>query len=644
MSLVSQVLSKAATLIGKNSGEVPLHGAPIEDYALIGDCETAALICRNGSLDWLCWPNFASNAVFAGLLGTAEHGFFQIRPAKDEAIVEDSWRYVPHTLVVEKTWKTLEGEVQILDFMPPRDAHSDVVRIVKGMRGTVKMRMDLVLRFDYGCTIPWVTHVDNHMRAVAGPHLVTLRTEAKLRGEDMRTVSDFTIRQGETVCFVLSYGSSLEQDPEGFNANDAYRDTVKFWTDWAARSNFDGDAEHHDAMERSLITLKAMTYQPTGGLVAAVTMALPEKIGGERNWDYRYCWIRDTAFTLLVLLHAGYTEEATQWRGWLLRAMAGDPKQMRALYGIDAQQVLAEWEIKWLPGYEHSKPVLVGNAASEQLQIDIYGEAITALSRTPAPDKDMWAEDVRHLAQGILKHLCKIWTEPDNGIWEVRGERQHFVHSKLMAWAAFDRAIATYYERRHDSDPDREEQAAMVAHWKEVRDEIRQDILDKGFNKDLNSFTQSYGSNKLDASVLRMPLIGFLPGDDPRIIGTVNAIGDKLMHDGLILRYETAGRDDGLPPGEGAFLACSFWYASALHVIGRREEAARYFTSLLKIRNDLGLLAEEYDTSTKRQLGNFPQALSHLALCHTAIILSDSPGPWNGGNPGIFAKEEPARS
>ena len=629
MSLLTDVTTKIAGALGQAPIAEQLHAAPIEDYALIGDCETAALICRNGSIDWLCWPNFASSAVFAGLLGTSDHGFFQIRPSPEEAVLEDSWRYLPKTLIVEKTWRTLDGEVLVTDFMPPRDRHSDIVRIVRCVRGTVKMRMDLVMRFDYGCTIPWVTHVENHVRAVAGPHLVVLRTSAPVRGEDMRTVSDFTVKEGESVCFALSYGSSLEPDPESFDANDALRDTADFWTGWISQNTTDGDAEFHEAVERSLITLKAMTYRPSGGLVAAVTMALPEKLGGKRNWDYRYCWIRDTAFTLLVLLNSGFTEEARQWRGWLLRAMAGAPEQMRALYGINAEQVLAEWEIKWLPGYEHSKPVLVGNAASEQLQIDIFGEAIAALSRTPVNDKDMWSEDVRKLAEGILRHLGKIWREPDNGIWETRSERKHFVHSKVMAWSAFDRAIQSFQERHRDSQLTAEE-SDLLAQWTSTRDEIREDILEHGFNKKLNSFVQSYGSEHLDAACLRIPLVGFLPGDDPRVLGTLDALEQKLMHDGLMLRYDTEGDKDGLPPGEGAFLACSFWFAGALHVAGRREQASQYFRHLLTLRNDLGLLAEEYDTDTKRQLGNFPQALSHLALCHTAIILSDSPGPWNG--------------
>lgn len=604
---------------------LPLMAARIEDYAVIGDMETAALVCRDGSIDWLCWPSFSSGACFAGLLGTRDHGFFKIHPAEDEAIVAESWRYLPHTLIVEKTWKTLDGEVQLTDFMPPRGKHSDVVRIVRGVRGTVKMRMDMALRFDYGCTTPWVRHVDDYMRAIAGPHLVLLRTEAPLRGETMTTVSDFAVSEGESLCFVLSYGSSMEDDPESFNAYDALRDTEKIWTDWAAQSQMDGKSRWHEAVERSLITLKALTYRPSGGLVAAVTTSLPEQIGGERNWDYRYCWLRDTSWTLLTLLHMGYTEEALAWRGWLLRAASGSPQQLRALYGLNGERLLNEWHIDWLPGYEDSRPVTVGNAASDQLQLDIFGEVIAALSRTPVNDNDMWGDSVRLLVNGLLKHLAKIWREPDNGIWEERGRRQHFVHSKLMVWVAFDRAVKSYEEHPQWKSAD---QDGHVERWRENRDEVRADLLENGFDKELNCFVQAYGSKQLDAATLRIPMMGFLPGDDPRVLGTIRAIEDRLMPDGLVLRYDTASGSDGLAGHEGAFLACSFWYAAALHLAGRRDDAAACFDRLLGLRNDLGLLAEEYDCKQGRQLGNFPQALTHIALCHAAIILDDGDGPW----------------
>ena len=409
------------SLFGKSQPEPPLIGARIEDYALIGDTETAGLVCKDGSLDWLCWPVFSSGAVFAGLLGTRDHGYYKIHPAADEAIVANSWRYLPHTLVVEKTWTTLDGEVTVTDFMPPRGKNSDVVRIVKGVRGTVKMRMDMTLRFDYGCTVPWVEHVDHHMRAIAGPHLVVLRTEAELRGEDMKTVSDFAVTEGESTCFVLSYGSSMEDDPESFDAYDALRDTEQYWTEWAAQGTYDGKPKWHEAVERSLITLKALTYKPSGGLVAAPTTSLPERIGGERNWDYRYCWLRDTSWTLLALLYFGYTEEALAWRGWLLRAASGAPKQLRAVYGLNGERLLNEWKVEWLPGYENSKPVLVGNGASDQVQLDIFGEIIAALVNTPVGADDMWSHSVRNLASGLLDYLATIWRDPDSGIWEVRG-------------------------------------------------------------------------------------------------------------------------------------------------------------------------------------------------------------------------------
>ena len=622
MSLWNKTLHKA-------EGQLPLQAARIEDYAMIGDLETGALICKNGSLDWLCWPTFSDGAVFAGLLGTSENGFFQIRPAKDEAIIGEDWRYRPKTLIVEKTWKTLDGEVLVSDFMPPRGKNSDVVRIVRGVRGQVKMRMQLTIRFDYGRTVPWVTNRDNYLRAVNGPHLVVLRTAAPLHGEGLCTASDFTIHEGESICFVLSYGSSTGEDPESFDAYDAYNDTVQYWEEWIAKSTFDGNAKYHEAVERSLITLKAMTYQPSGGLVAAITTGLPEKIGGERNWDYRYCWIRDAAFTILVLLHSGFTDEAMAWRGWLLRAIAGTPDQFRAVYGIKGEQLMIEWEADWLPGYEYSKPVRIGNAAVEQVQLDNYGDLITALTRTPVGDHDMWRKDIRSMAVGLLEHLSRIWREPDSGIWEVRGERKHYVHSKLMAWVAFDRAIHAY-ESHQGSDPDAAEFAEIVEGWRRNRDDLREDILEHGFDQKRNTFVQSYGSDRLDAATLRIPLVGFLPGDDPRVLGTLQAIKEHLLVDDLVLRYDTEAGKDGLPPGEGAFLACSFWYAAGLHIAGHRDEAAVYFDKLLALRNEVGLLAEEYDGKTRRQLGNFPQALSHLSLCHAAMILGDAKGPWNG--------------
>jgi GH15 family glucan-1,4-alpha-glucosidase len=600
-----------------------LHAARIEDYALIGDCETAALICRNGSLDWLCWPNFSSGACFAGLLGTADNGYFQIRPAADEVVTGDEWRYKPHTLIVEKVWKTQNGEVLVSDFMPPRGNNSDVVRIVKGLRGTVRMRMDLVLRFDYGRTIPWVERVDHHMRAIAGPELVVLRTEAPLHGEDLTTVSDFEVREGESVCFVLSYGSSLAEDPAAFDAYDAYRDTEAFWAEWTSRNVHKSDWQ--DCVERSLITLKALTYRPTGGLVAAPTTSLPEKIGGVRNWDYRFCWLRDTAFTLLTLLNAGYTEEALAWRGWLLRAIAGSAEQMQSLYGISGERQLPEWEAHWLPGYENSQPVNIGNKAAEQLQMDVYGEVIAALSRTPTVDGDIWEPAVRSLVVNMLEHLETIWHLPDSGIWEVRGPEQHFVHSKVMAWVAFARAIQAYEQTGDHGNAELEEK---VQRWRGVRDAIHREVCERGFDKEQNSFVQAYGSHALDAALLRIPLVGFLPAHDLRVIGTLNAIQQKLQMGDLVLRYN-AESDDGLPPGEGSFLACSFWMVGVMYLVGQKDEARAMLERLLKLRNPLGLIAEEYDPGEMRQVGNFPQAFSHLTMVHAATILSGGKGPWN---------------
>ncbi len=614
-------------LFAKSKPEQPLIAARIEDYALIGDTETAALVCKDGSIDWLCWPSFSSGAVFAGLLGTRDHGYFKLHPAADEAIRADSWRYLPNTLIVEKSWQTIDGDVTVTDFMPPRGEHSDVVRIVRCVRGTMRMRMDLVLRFDYGCTVPWVEHVDHHMRAIAGPHLVVLRTEAELRGEDMRTVSDFTVEEGQSICFVLSYGSSMAKDPASFDAYDALKDTEQFWTEWTAQGHYAGKPEWNEAVQRSLITLKALTYRPSGGLVAAPTTSLPERIGGERNWDYRYCWLRDTSWTLLVLLYAGHTEEALAWRGWLLRAASGSPNQLRAVYGLNGERLLNEWHVDWLPGYEGSKPVNVGNGAAGQVQLDIYGEIVTALVRTPVGQDDMWAGSVRHLVSGLLDYLTTIWREPDSGIWEVRGGRKHFTHSKLEVWTAFDRAITSY-----DTHPQThtQEQDERVERWRKERAAVRADLLENGFDKKLNSFVQSYGSKNIDASSLRIALVGFLPADDPRMLGTLKAVEERLMPDGLVLRYDTADGGDGLAGSEGAFLACSFWYASVLCLAGRAADANACFERLLALRNDLGLLSEEYDPKEKRMLGNFPQALTHIALCQSAIILAGGDGPWNG--------------
>lgn len=607
---------KAEDRQGPNE-DARLHGARIEDYALIGDCETGALVSREGSIDWLCWPSFSSGACFASLLGTKDNGYWQIKPKGE--LKRCSRQYVRGTMILETTFATEDGEVCVIDFMPPRGKHSDVIRVVRGVRGKVKMRMELALRFDYGLTVPWVTMHDKELRAIAGPNMAVLRSEctkgeaAELHGEGLSTVSEFTLTAGDEVCFVLTYAGSTEEIPERVPVEAALEDTRAYWCEWTERASYQGD--YADAVHRSLMTLKAMTYRPTGGVVAAVTTSLPERVGGERNWDYRYCWLRDTSFTLLILIRAGYTEEAEGWRLWLLRAIAGSPSQLQTLYGISGERKLVEWEASWLRGYEDSKPVRIGNAASEQFQLDVYGEVAVALSRMPEAREDLRAP-ATDLQASLIDHLCKIWREPDEGIWETRGGRKHFVHSKVMAWVALDRAIKHY--EQYDG-------AGDVKLWRKNRDLLHKEVCEKGFNKKLNAFTQSYGSTALDASCLRLGLVGFLPMDDPRILGTIEAIQKKLTRDGLVLRYDTEEFEDGLKGHEGAFLACSFWMVACLWLIGRRDEARGMFDRLLALRNDVGLLSEEYDPVEKRMLGNFPQALSHIALAHAAFTLS---GQW----------------
>lgn len=597
--------------------EAPLHGARIEDYALIGDLESAALVSRDGSIDWLCWPTFASPACFAGLLGTAQNGYWRIRPRAD--IRECRRAYRQGTMILETTFVTDEGEVCLTDFMPPRGKHSDIIRKVRAIRGSVPMRLEFVIRFDYGLTVPWVTAQDHEIRAVAGPNLVVLRSHCiqgdrvPFHGEDMSTVAEFAPNPGEESCFVLSYGASNQDQPAPVDIDQEFRSTEQFWTDWSAKSTYKGP--YAEAVLRSLLTLKALTYLPSGGIVAAPTAGLPEQIGGERNWDYRYCWLRDAAFTLLILMIAGYTEEAIAWRLWLLRAIAGSPDQLQTLYGIYGERRLLEWNAGWLAGYEHSQPVRIGNAASEQFQLDIYGEVAAALGRTPNAQDDL-RTPAADLQAALTNHLCHIWELPDEGIWETRGGRKQFVHSKAMAWVALDRAIKHHEQLDGKGDYER---------WKTNRDMIHKEVCEKGFNKDLNAFVQSYGSDALDASCLRMVLGGFLPPDDPRILGTIDAIHKHLVHDGLVQRYNPAKASDGLKGNEGAFLACSFWMVICLHLAGRTDEAKELFERLLALRNDVGLLSEEYDPGAKRQLGNFPQALSHLGLVHAAFTLS---GQW----------------
>jgi len=594
----------------------PLHAARIEDYCLIGDSGTAALVSREGSIDWLCWPSFSSGACFAGLLGTRANGYWQIAPKGKIKVTHR--RYKDHTLVVETTLTTSRGEVVIRDFMLRQTRHSNLVRIVRGVRGRVAMRMDLALRFDYGRTIPWVTSRGDELRAVAGPDMVVLRTKVPLRGEGMTTISEFTVHKGQDVAFTMSYGPSMEALPRRLNPQSALRQTQAYWRTWSRRTKYKG--AYADAVERSLMTLKALTYTPSGGVVAAVTTSLPEKIGGLRNWDYRYCWLRDTAFTLLALLHAGYEDEAVAWRHWLLRAVAGSPDQVQTVYGINGERQLPEWELPWLAGYEASRPVRVGNAAVNQFQLDVYGEVVAALLRTPLAEPDIRVS-TDALVAALVNHVCEVWQDPDQGIWETRSALRHFTHSKVMAWVALDRAVKHFEQTCGHCDLER---------WRRVRERIHREVCRKGFNKRMNSFVQAYGSTELDASCLRIALVGFLPTDDPRIRGTVEAIERNLTRDGLVLRYNTRMTDDGLSGGEGAFLACSFWMVINLWLIGRRSDAVALFERLLALRNDAGLLSEEYDAREKRMLGNFPQALSHIALVHAALAIS---GLWKPTGP-----------
>lgn len=598
--------------------EAPLHGARIEDYALIGDLETAALVSLEGSIDWLCWPSFASPACFAALLGTASNGYWRIKP--NGTISHTQRRYRGDTLILETSMINEQGEILLVDYMPIRGSHSDVIRHVHGVRGRVDLRMELVLRFDYGLTIPWVTHSDHELRAIAGPNMTVLHSHCAtgdpvpLHGEGLTTVAEFTLGEGEQVCFTLTYAASNEDEPPPLDLAKEMQDTESFWGNWSAKSTYDGP--YRDAVQRSLITLKAMSYRPTGGLVAAPTAGLPEQLGGERNWDYRYCWLRDAAFTLLVLLLAGYEEEAVNWRLWLLRAIAGSPEQLQTMYGINGERRLTEWTADWLRGYEDSRPVRIGNAASEQFQLDVYGEVAAALSRTPDAQDDLRApaEDLR---VNLTDHLCKIWEQPDDGIWEVRGGRKQFVHSKALAWYALDSALRQNIGDGKKGDKER---------WAKNRDMLHKQICEQGFNKDMNAFVQSYGADTLDASCLRMLLVGFLPPSDPHMVGTVEAIQKNLMPHGLVERYDLSKTHDGLKGKEGTFLACSFWMVICLKEIGREDEARQLFEKLLALRNDVGLLSEEYDTESQRQVGNFPQALSHLGLVHAAFSLS---GQWH---------------
>jgi GH15 family glucan-1,4-alpha-glucosidase len=582
----------------------------VEDYGLIGDLQTAALVGRDGSIDWACFPRFDSGACFAALLGTPEHGRWIVSPRTD--FWDCGRRYWPNTLILETLWETETGAVRLIDFMPPRGKAPDIVRIVEGMNGEVEMTSELVIRFDYGMTVPWVRRIDDARIAVAGPDGLCFRTPVEHRGENFRTLGEFTVRKGDRVPFVLTWYPSNEYPPRAINPEHALRDAENYWSDWADTCTYRGRWSRE--VHQSLVVLKALTYAPTGGIVAAPTTSLPEKIGGERNWDYRFCWLRDATLTLLAFLNAGYLEEARAWRQWLLRAAAGDPSALQIMYGVAGERRLPELILDWLPGYEDSSPVRIGNAASRQFQLDVYGEVLDALHQGRVRDLEVsmeaWA-----LQRQLLRYLANVWKEPDEGIWEVRGPRRHFTHSKVMAWVAFDRGVQAV-ERFGRLGP--------VERWRQIRSEIHAEVCDRGFDVELNSFTQSYDERRLDASLLVIPLVGFLPADDPRMIGTVAAIERELVHDGFIYRYshDAEGRRvDGLPPGEGAFLPCTFWFADVLAQQGRRDEAERLFERLLNLRNDVGLLAEEWDPATRRQLGNFPQAFTHVSLVNTAFNL-----------------------
>ena len=590
----------------------------IEDYALISNCATAALVGRDGSMDWLCLPRFDSAACFAALLGEPEHGRWLIAPVDPAPQVER--RYRDGSLVLETTFATSEGAVELIDFIGLRQGFPDIVRLVRGLRGRVPMRTEFALRFDYGSVVPWVERLpEGGISAIGGPERVVLRTPAPLRGEDLKTVGEFEVGAGETVPFVMSWGLSHLPRPQPIDAEQALRRVETFWRRWVSRCCPAGPWS--DAVKRSLVILKGLTYAATGGIVAAPTTSLPEEIGGTRNWDYRYCWLRDATFTLLALMNGGFYDEARAWRDWLLRAVAGSPDQLQIMYGLGGERRLAEWEVPWLPGYEGSGPVRIGNAAVKQTQLDVYGEILDALYHAHTHGLPTLDRAVA-IGRAVLGHLARIWRHPDEGIWEVRGPPQHFTHSKVMAWVAFDRAVKIIEQIGEQLGGD-----DAVERLRRIRDDIHEDVCRHGFDPGLGSFVQAYGSKSLDASLLLLPLVGFLPPTDPRMIGTVKAIERRLVVDGFVMRYDTGEVRDGLPPGEGAFLACSFWLADNYILQGRIAEARALFERLLSLCNDVGLLAEEFDPRIGRQVGNFPQAFSHVALVNTAFNLTRAQGP-----------------
>jgi GH15 family glucan-1,4-alpha-glucosidase len=580
----------------------------IEDYALIGDCHSAALVARDGSIDWLCLPRFDSGACFAALLGTRENGRWQIAPAGE--IRRITRRYRPATLILETTFETDTGSVTVVDFMPPRTREPRLDRIVKGQNGEVPMRMELIVRFDYGSIVPWVSRVDGALRAIAGPDTLVLHTPAKTHGEGLTTIADFTVRAGESVPFALAWHASHDPEPPEPDALRAETETAEWWTAWTSRCSHEGP--WREAVVRSLITLKALIYAPTGGIVAAPTTSLPEKLGGIRNWDYRFCWVRDATFTLSTLMHSGYIDEAREWRSWLLRAVAGTPSQLNIMYGIAGERRLTELELDWLSGYEGSRPVRIGNAAHRQFQLDVFGEVSAAmhLARVGGLQSDEHGWSVQREFLGFLE---SAWKEPDEGIWEVRGPRRHFTHSKVMAWLAVDRMIASAEQFRLDGPIDS---------WKALRAAIHEDVCRNGYDADRGTFVQYYGSKAVDASLLMIAVTGFLPSNDPRVRGTIEAVQRDLMRDGLVRRYLTDPAVDGLPAGEGVFIPCTLWLAAALCTIGEHDEAQQLLERVLALTNDVGLLSEEYDPVLRRLVGNFPQALSHVALVSTALRLS----------------------
>lgn len=587
----------------------------IEDYALIGNARTAALVGNNGSIDWLCMPRFDSGACFASLLGTPANGHWLIAPRNAVRTVRRQYR--GPTLVLANEFVTASGAVEVVDFMPIAERHQqvDVVRIVRGLRGAVPMHMKVVFRFDYGHIVPWVTRRENGLRAIAGPDALMLTTRAPMHGENLATVSEFTVAEGQSIPFVLTWYPSHEDDPGEIDPMQALAETEKWWLNWSSRCTIRGP--WRELALRSLITLKALTYGPTGGIVAAPTSGLPERIGGPRNWDYRFCWLRDATFTLYALLISGYTEEAIAWREWLLRAAAGSPGDLQIMYGIAGERRLSEFELPWLSGYEGSRPVRIGNAAHEQFQLDVYGEimdaAHVACRHGAVSSLESW-----NLRLALMEHLEKAWNRPDQGIWEVRGPQRHFTHSKVMAWVAFDRAVKAV-EANHGSGP--------VDRWRKLRDRIHRDVCRNGFNRELNAFVQYYGADTLDAAALMFPLVGFLPANDPRMVGTVEAIRRDLVSDGFVMRYRSETDIDGLPEGEGVFLACSFWLVDNLVLAGRHHEARELFERLVSLCNDVGLISEEYDPVSRRLVGNFPQAFTHVSLLNSVHNLALAEGP-----------------